>query len=253
LTFQQASVKVTQDHKVPWYFNWSITMRFVTQIWQFILTTLGFSTKGVYDIDLTAVCMKLMEPVPEGKGWTLDETQMAEKWYRRFLALCKMYPKFPVVPNYYIDSFWHQHILDTKAYAKDCKAVFGSFLHHFPYFGLNGDAQERDDCFDSTNVLYRKHFGEDCTTMAVVRTNSNCKVSCAHCQSERDDRKRDILTTAGTPCQGGVSCNGGGTCNACTVDGRSKYAKDFVSTMVASGCNSGGSGTGCSQGCSRGR
>ena len=32
------------------------------------------------------------------------------------------------------------HILDTRAYSRDCEFLFGRFLHHFPYFGMRGDA-----------------------------------------------------------------------------------------------------------------
>ena len=39
----------------------------------------------------------------------------------------------PHVPTIDIDLFWHQHILDTRAYAKDCQKVFGQFLHHFQF------------------------------------------------------------------------------------------------------------------------
>jgi hypothetical protein len=39
-----------------------------------------------------------------------------------------------------VDEIWHQHILDTHAYHRDCDAIFGSYLHHFPYFGMRGDA-----------------------------------------------------------------------------------------------------------------
>ena len=94
------------------------------------------------------------------------------------------------MPNNKIDAFWHQHILDTKAYARDCMTVFGCFIHHNPYFGLNGDAAERDACFEQTKTLYLATFGETGTS----------------------------LGAEGKDCGAG-SCDGGGTCNACTVDG----------------------------------
>src|SRR5882672_506696 len=77
--------------------------------------------KSVDDINLVNIQSKLMQPEPEGKGWTFEQVCEAEKWYRRFLTICQKFPTFPVVPNYVIDQFWHTHILDTRAYARDCQ------------------------------------------------------------------------------------------------------------------------------------
>jgi hypothetical protein len=35
-------------------------------------------------------------------------------------------------------------------------------MHHHPYYGMNGDALERDASFEDTNRLYLDLFGEDC-------------------------------------------------------------------------------------------
>lgn len=35
-------------------------------------------------------------------------------------------------PNQDVDDFWHQHILNTKMYLKDCEYLFGFILHHDP-------------------------------------------------------------------------------------------------------------------------
>lgn len=187
------------------------------------------------DINLSAVGRKLMEPYPEGKGWTAEQVAEAEMWYRRYLFICMSYPDFPAVPNGPIDSFWHQHILDTRAYALDCQKVFGYFLHHYPYFGLNGDADVRDDAFVETNALYRKHFnGEDCSQMVMFN-----RPKAGPCHTAEI---AGACTSA--PCVA-EACKAG--CKTCTVDGRQK------TEMVARGrsCNHGGSGTGCGQGCRR--
>lgn len=194
-----------------------------------VLSTHGISTDErlarLNALDLTNVKRKLMEPEPEGKGWTRDQCDEAEKWYKRFLAATIAYPDARLVPNLPIDIFWHQHILDTAAYRNDCSHVLGYFLDHYPYFGLNGDAQERDDCFDETNVFYRAMFGEDCTVMSFgVRTSHGAGCS--------------------PPCST-QACHGGGTCSACMVDRRPRV-------HLAAGCNHNGSGTGCGQG-GRGR
>ncbi len=116
---------------------------------------------SVAALDFEMVKRKLQDP-EEGKGWDVETCLEAELEYRRFLALKLAYPNEDIVPNQVVDVFWHQHILDTMSYVRDCDAVFGQFLHHYPYFGMNGpqDAQNLVDAFEATKVLYAKHFGE---------------------------------------------------------------------------------------------
>jgi hypothetical protein len=157
-------------------------------------TSEGTLDRAIATLDLSQVRRKLIEPEPEGKGWSEDVALEAERWYRRFLHIILKHPHVRPVPNHQIDEFWHQHILDTRAYAQDCETVFGRFLHHYPYFGLNGDAAQRDACFDETNVLYRKEFGEGC--LSAGTHGQGCSAPCAP-----------------------QACSGGGTCKSCTVDG----------------------------------
>lgn len=179
--------------------------------------------EAIQQIDLSMVGKKLMEAYPEGKGWNAEQVAEAEKWYRRYLSIIVKYPESIHVPNAPIDAFWHQHILDTRAYAKDCQNVFGFFLHHFPYFGLGGDKTELNNSFDNTNHLYEEMFGENCKQMeqfAEIKGKDCCQ-SCPCADEER------------TPYIPGLLADGHVT--------------------KASGCNGRGSGTGCAQGCSRGR
>lgn len=114
------------------------------------------------NIDLTMVKRKLMD-TDEGLGWGEDRACFAEARYRRFLYMTQAYPDRSIVPARDVDQFWHQHILDTRAYASDCARAFGSFLHHFPYFGMRGDADARnlDASFEGTKALYAELYGED--------------------------------------------------------------------------------------------
>lgn len=201
---------------------------------------LAVGLTALANLNLDNVKRKLMEPPPEGKGWSLEQVNEAELWYRRYLELCLRRPEFPVVPNYPIDMFWHQHILDTRAYGKDCDAIFGEMLHHYPYFGLNGDADQRDDAFVETNRVYRELFGEDCTHMngfAVSKRPLDCMEGAPIGQA---------LASAGQNCNSGGSGTGCG--QGCSGGG--KRTPDLVA--VGQNCNSGGSGTGCGQGCSGG-
>ena len=85
----------------------------------------------------------------------------SEKEYRRFLALKMLYPETALVPSKQIDDIWHAHILDTKAYREDCQALFGRFMDHYPYFGVNGedDYKMLQEAFSETIDLYEARFG----------------------------------------------------------------------------------------------
>lgn len=116
----------------------------------------------INSIDLSMVKAKLMDE-EEGQGWTEDYANYAEKRYRRYLCMIHLNSDGPCVPTKDIDLFWHQHILDTRAYAADCQKIFGEFLHHFPYFGMRGDedAKNLENTFEETKVQYAELFGED--------------------------------------------------------------------------------------------
>ena len=118
------------------------------------------SIRDIDTLDLSMVQHKLMDP-EEGEGWTSDYTELVAREYRRFLALTRAYPERAVVPSGPVDKFWHNHILDTQQYGPDCQAVFGYFLHHFPYFGMRGaeDAANLVTSWESTVDLYQRHFG----------------------------------------------------------------------------------------------
>lgn len=103
----------------------------------------------------------------DGYGWTAAHAHRVELAYRRYLILHAMHPQMPLAPERDVDRFWHLHILDTRKYAADCEAVFGRFLHHFPYFGLRGedDARALQDAFAQTQALYAQTFGEPATSL----------------------------------------------------------------------------------------
>jgi hypothetical protein len=117
---------------------------------------------AVMQLDLTSIKIKLMH-VESGEGWSLDKANAVEKEYRRFLCLMKLFPEEATAPLVDVDTFWHYHILDTMKYAADCEQVFGHFLHHYPYVGLDGtqeNEQLRVDSGARTQQLYESLFGE---------------------------------------------------------------------------------------------
>jgi hypothetical protein len=93
--------------------------------------------------------------------WTDEQLAATEADYRRLLVLNVLYPSDTLVVNKVLDDYWHQHILDTRKYAEDCQAVFGSMLHHYPYFGIYGteDRQRQREGFAMTQQLWEETFG----------------------------------------------------------------------------------------------
>lgn len=112
-------------------------------------------------LDLDPIKVKLMH-VESGEGWSLDQANAVELEYRRFLYLMRKFPDERAAPRSDVDIFWHYHILDTIKYARDCQAVFGYFLHHFPYIGLRGteDLAAHREVGERMRDLYEETFGE---------------------------------------------------------------------------------------------
>lgn len=83
------------------------------------------------------------EKMTNTMGWYPDLVEKMEISYRAYLsavyAIRKVDSEFSLVPNRLIDEFWHMHILDTEKYFIDCKAIFGDYMHHYPYFGIQGE------------------------------------------------------------------------------------------------------------------
>jgi hypothetical protein len=127
-------------------------------------------------LDLSGVRLKLADP-EEGKGYSTHQLDLGETEYRKFLALHLALPDAEIVPCRLVDEFWHQHILDTHAYHQDCDAIFGSYLHHFPYFGMGdeADAQALHDAYAETLDHYRAAFGEPPEGTWISAEASSCK------------------------------------------------------------------------------
>ena len=141
-------------------------------------------------IDLEMVKMKLRQPSEE-VNWTEEQSEDAEVEYKRYLTLCLHYPypRFSVVPNKIMDTMWHYHILDTRAYHRDCERVFGGYVHHYPYFGLRGkeDAQRLKETFEETKKLYEREFGEPMARSRESDCWHDCSDRCWHACSDGDE------------------------------------------------------------------
>jgi hypothetical protein len=135
----------------------------------------------VEKLDFNRLKYKLMQN-EDDRTWTFEKCELAEREYKRYLTLIKLFPGKEIVPTKLMDAFWHQHILDTVAYQNDCSVVFGHFIHHFPYFGINGpdDKMKLDASFEETRQMYQEVFQEEIITAEASR----CQDHACHATSD---------------------------------------------------------------------
>ncbi|MES2757264.1 MAG: hypothetical protein V4693_07805 [Pseudomonadota bacterium] len=153
---------------------------------------------SIAQLDLDPIKVKLMHK-ESGEGWSLAHATLIEGEYRRFLCLMKLHPNEPMAPLFDVDIFWHYHILDTMKYAADCDAIFGYFLHHFPYLGLRGEDDEAAHHRVGARMkeLYEATFGASAPpegTAATVQTAWSMNGAA----SEGANASRPALATMGT-------------------------------------------------------
>jgi len=140
----------------------------------------------VDNIDFSMIQQKLQSPKSKhGKGWDNEKASRAIELYKKWLYLKLEDPDAKIVPSVLIDDVWHQHILDTHAYEKDCYRVFGQFLHHFPYFGMR-DEQDRanlEAAFSETQKRFETIWGH---SMGTKMEASMCDGSGSQCEPNCD-------------------------------------------------------------------
>jgi hypothetical protein len=169
---------------------------------------------AISDLDLDLIKMKLMHE-PSGEGWNAAKADSVEREYRRFLYLMKQFPTDSTVPLADVDTFWHYHILDTMKYASDCAQVFGYFLHHCPYAGLDSANDDADRALGGERMqeLYEAAFGESYSMAAETIAQAGTSRGA---QAGRDCR--DVLIQVGnfaTVAQSyGVAANQDAYCTA---------------------------------------
>ncbi len=92
--------------------------------------------------------------------WDADKVDFVEEQYKNWLLLRRLnLPDPAVVPPTEpdLDTFWHFHILDTYSYVRDCSSIFGSYHHHFPYFGIRDD-EDLEDLIDASQETRRQYL-----------------------------------------------------------------------------------------------
>lgn len=161
-------------------------------------------------IDLSMPLMKSLDP-KEGDGWTKERAEKAFADYRKFLFLVAT--GHHAVPTTDIDTAWHRHILDTRAYAADCFRTFGFFLHHFPYFGMRGeqDAKDLQDAFVQTKADWTAVFGEP--HPADAQGSLGSAVDCNSCGPDSCSSSGCVNVTCNGHIQAAAKCSGDGPTN----------------------------------------
>ena len=130
------------------------------------ITDIEVAREYIAHINFTMLKEKLLMSVEEGgHGWSIEMADKAEVKYKKWLFLKLKHENVLIPPPNDIDTFWHGHILDTQAYMRDTAAIFGQYVHHYPYFGIRGkaDQQKLREAFENTKRLYREEYGEDVT------------------------------------------------------------------------------------------
>lgn len=127
--------------------------------------------KRVRQLNLGSLAYQLKQSTPSSQ-WTNEQTLRAITRYLMFLYLVNQYPKLRLAPSTEIDLVWHYHILDTAQYAEDCQFLFGRFIHHYPFFGVQGeeDQQNLQLAYTLTQLLFQQHFG-----MTITATVADCE------------------------------------------------------------------------------
>lgn len=96
-----------------------------------------------------------------GKQWSPETAKEAVRRYKNFLNLLLKYPDENLAPTPDIDEVWHNHILFTREYFRDCREIFGEYLHHAPFDHVEGEVnKEMQDLRSSTADLYFREFNE---------------------------------------------------------------------------------------------
>ncbi|KAK42782.1 hypothetical protein BG58_38035 [Caballeronia jiangsuensis] len=128
--------------------------------------------------------------------WTSVRAHKAVQNYKRYMAVTKALGGTQLVPNGDIDEIWHMHILDTRAYMRDSEQLFGKYLHHYPYFGMLGEENERQwrEVQGESEKLWQRLFGEALYSESLQA--QKCPQLCPCHIDEIDSRGSKLLPAA---------------------------------------------------------
>lgn len=111
----------------------------------------------VGSLDIDHICDRVMNE----RRWAPAKVQEVKNRYLRFLILSVTVEEV-IIPSKDIDAIWHEHILDTEVYERDCMGCFGFILHHHPGYGTKdqAEAQKLREQYERTCAIYAEHYGE---------------------------------------------------------------------------------------------
>jgi hypothetical protein len=117
----------------------------------------------IEELDLSKMRDRLMAgPEELGQSWNVAKADYYQRLYRNWLYVCRKHESETLAPQVEIDCCWHEHILDTRVYFRDCDRIFGYYFHHFPGFGKRGpeDARNLQTAWQTTQARYLEEYGD---------------------------------------------------------------------------------------------
>ena len=153
------------------------------------------------------------------KGWWWNwwtNLDAIEKEYKQFLYLIATNPGKTVVPwSEKLDDLWHEHILDTSRYQRDCQELFGQFIHHNPHLAVGSASQV--EAFKETREMYRTAFGEKVKSKSSSAPGCGTFMPIVFCATHGSGHAHSDCGPGDSGCHGdsggsacGSSCGGGG-------------------------------------------
>ena len=122
----------------------------------------AYALEKVRLVDFSPIRQKLGH-ISHGAGMSRTDIVVAQLLYEAYLSLLIAFKgncDITLAPPHAADKFWHYHILDTRKYMKDCQFLFGEYLHHYPYFGMRDEQDEKNllSAGKQTMDLMTRHF-----------------------------------------------------------------------------------------------
>jgi len=100
----------------------------------------------------------LKQRVVDEYGWDAERARSAIVEYLKFLQMIAESPRMELIASTDIDLVWHEHLMDTSNYAKDCLNLFGHFLHH-RRARTSSEYDLIPAAYDRTKQVYASRYG----------------------------------------------------------------------------------------------
>lgn len=98
------------------------------------------------------------QALADAEGWTMGHARQVVDAYLHFLVMTRL-AGHPVCPPAEVDTVWHWHLTQTRAYAALCERHLGGFLHHEPSRGGPAEDKRHRQMYQQTLDSYPRLFG----------------------------------------------------------------------------------------------